>query len=315
MNADNRNVVTAAQNSLVGNKTLGLIGLGHMGAPIAKRLLDHGYRLILFDRTREKAEMFVPHGATPAFVIADLAREADIILSSLSDDRAVLDVYNGAGGVLSHARPGTLIIEMSTVRPSTSKELYAAGRYRQIDVLDVAISGSTPAAEAGTLTLLAGGDKDVFDTVTPIFEAIAKQYFYLGPSGSGTTMKLVANTLLGVGMQAIAEAAVLGERAGIDRHILFEVMAKLAVVAPAHAGKLERAMHGDYSSQFPLQLMNKDFRLILEKAAEVQALMPITSSAFEINTIESSAGADEDFSAVIRTMEQLAEVESAPSLT
>src|ERR1700745_60906 len=140
MNTDNRNVVTAAQNNLEDNKTLGLIGLGHMGAPIAKRLLDHGYRLIVFDRTREKAEKLAPHGATLAFVIADLAREADIILSSLSDDRAVLEVYNGLGGVLSHARPGTLIIEMSTVRPTTSKELYAAGRYRQIDVLDVAIS-------------------------------------------------------------------------------------------------------------------------------------------------------------------------------
>lgn len=315
MNTDNRNFVTAPQTSMAQTKTLGLIGVGHMGAPIARRLLDHGYRLIAFDRDRERVHELIPHGAIAAFVIADLARDADIILSSLSDDRAVLEVYNSPGGVFANARPGALIIEMSTVRPSTSKELYAAARYRQLDVLDVAISGSTPAAEAGTLTLLAGGDKSVFDTVTPIFEAIAKQYFYLGPSGSGTTMKLVANTLLGVGMQAIAEAAVLGEKAGIDRQVLFEVMAKLAVIAPAHAGKLERVIHGDYSSQFPLRLMNKDFRLILEKAAEVQAPMPVTASAFEINTIESSTGTDEDFSAVIRTMEQLAELESAPSTT
>jgi len=312
MKADDRGFPTEALNNLAQNKTLGLIGLGHMGAPIAKRLLDDGYRLIVFDRARKKAEAFVPHGASAAFVMADLAREADIILSSLSDDFAVLEVYNGPGGVFANARPGTLVIEMSTVRPSTSKELYSAGKYRQVDVLDVAISGSTPAAEAGTLTLLAGGDRHAFDVVTPIFEVIAKQYFYLGPSGSGTTMKLVANTLLGVGMQAIAEAAVLGQKAGIDRNVLFEVMAKLAVVAPAHAGKLERAKHGDYSSQFPLQLMNKDFRLILEKAAEVQAQMPVTASAFEINTIESSTGTDEDFSAVVRTMEHLAEIDFAP---
>jgi 3-hydroxyisobutyrate dehydrogenase len=161
--------------------------------------------------------------------------------------------------------------------------------------------------------LLVGGDKDVFHAAIPIFETIAKQYFYLGPSGSGITMKLVANTLLGVGMQAIAEAAVLGEKACIERDVLFEVMAKLAVVAPAHIGKLERAKHSDYSSQFPLRLMNKDFRLILEKAAEVKALMPVTASAFEINAMESSAETDEDFSAVIRTMEQLAEVASAPN--
>jgi 3-hydroxyisobutyrate dehydrogenase-like beta-hydroxyacid dehydrogenase len=201
------------------------------------------------------------------------------------------------------------MIEMSTVRPSTSQKLYAAGKFRKLPVLDVAISGSTPAAETGALTLLAGGDQQVFNAVTPIFEAIAEQYFYLGPSGSGTTMKLVANTLLGVGMQAIAEAAVLGEKAGIDRNLLFDVMSKLAVVAPAHVGKLSRAKDDDYSPQFPIQLMNKDFRLILEKAAEVQACMPVTSSAFQINMVESASGTGEDFSAVIRRMEQFANLQ------
>jgi 3-hydroxyisobutyrate dehydrogenase-like beta-hydroxyacid dehydrogenase len=275
------------------------------------RLLSHGFRLIVFDHTRAKAEELAPHGAKTAFVLAELAREADIILSSLSDDDAVLEVYGAVGGVLENARPGTVILEMSTVRPSTSQQVYAAGEFRQLPVLDVAISGSTPAAEAGTLTLLAGGDRDVFNSMTPIFEAIAKQYFYLGPSGSGTTMKLVANTLLGVGMQAIAEAAVLGEKAGIDRNLLFDVMAKLAVVAPAHVGKLSRAKDDDYSPQFPIQLMNKDFRLILEKAAEVQACMPVTSSAFQINMVESASGTGEDFSAVIRRMEQFANLQPA----
>jgi 3-hydroxyisobutyrate dehydrogenase-like beta-hydroxyacid dehydrogenase len=277
---------------------------------MAMRLLSHGYRLIAFDHTRVKAEELVSHGAKTAFVLAELAREADIILSSLSDDDAVLEVYGSIGGVLENARPGTVILEMSTVRPSTSRRVYAAGEFRQLPVLDVAISGSTPAVEAGTLTLLVGGDQDVFNAMSPIFDAIAKQYFYLGPSGSGTTMKLVANTLLGVGMQAIAEAAVLGEKAGIDRNLLFDVMAKLAVVAPAHAGKLSRAKDDDYSPQFPIQLMNKDFRLILEKAAEVQACMPVTSSAFQINMVESASGTGEDFSAVIRRMEQFAHLKT-----
>jgi len=184
-----------------GSKTLGFIGIGHMGHPIAMRLLNHGHRVVVFDRDREKAAELGSHGATAAFVMADLARDADVILSTLADDRTVLDVYNGPGGVFANARPGAVVIEMSTVRPSTSRELYSAGKFRQVDVLDIAISGSTPAAEAGTITLLAGGDQRVFNAVTPIFEAIAKQYFYLGPSGSGTTMKLVANTLLGVGMR------------------------------------------------------------------------------------------------------------------
>jgi 3-hydroxyisobutyrate dehydrogenase-like beta-hydroxyacid dehydrogenase len=305
----NENSEIEFESYAVKNKTLGLIGVGHMGRPIAMRLLSHGYRVIVFDHTREKAEELVPHGATAAFVLAELARDADVILSSLSDDDAVLEVYGGVGGVFANAKPGTVIIEMSTVRPSTSQKLYAAGKFRKLPVLDVAISGSTPAAETGALTLLAGGDQQVFNAVTPIFEAIATQYFHLGPSGSGTTMKLVANTLLGVGMQAIAEAAALGEKAGIERKLLFDVMSKLAVVAPAHVGKLLRAKDDDYSAQFPIHLMNKDFRLILEKAAEVHACMPVTASAFQINTVESASGAEEDFSAVIRRMEQLAQLQ------
>src|SRR5215469_12921260 len=193
MNIQSKNSEIEFDGYTAQSKTLGLIGIGHMGRPIAMRLLSHGYRLIAFDHTREKAEELAPHGATAAFVLAELVREADIILSSLSDDLSVLEVYNGDGGVFANARPGTVVIEMSTVRPSTSQKLYAAGKFRGVPVLDVAVSGSTPAAEAGALTLLAGGDQHVFSAATQIFQAIAKQFFYLGPSGSGTTMKLVAN--------------------------------------------------------------------------------------------------------------------------
>lgn len=295
------------------NTTLGLIGIGHMGQPIAVRLRNRGYRLQVFDRLREKAAELVTQGARATSSTAELARGVDIILSLLPDDDAVLQVYAGPRGVFAYARPGTVVIEMSTVRPTTSRQLYAAGKDRSVHVLDVAISGSTTAAESGALTLLAGGDQPLFKAATPIFEAIAKQHFYMGPSGAGTSTKLVANTLLGVGMQAIAEAAALGEKAGIERNLLFDVMSKLAVVAPAHVGKLERAKHDDYTAQFPIRLMNKDFRLILEKAAELHVPMPATASAFQINTMESGSSAEDDFSAVIRTMEELAHLQPEAS--
>jgi 3-hydroxyisobutyrate dehydrogenase len=133
---------------------------------------------------------------------------------------------------------------------------------------------------------------------------IAKKYFYLGPSGSGATMKLVVNTLLGIGMQAIAEAVALGEKAGLDRNRLLNVLSETAVVAPAHVGKLERAMRRDYSPQFPIRLMNKDFGLILNLAAAVGARMPATGAAFEINARQADEGAEQDFSAVILQMEK-----------
>ena len=137
---------------------------------------------------------------------------------------------------------------------------------------------------------------------------MAKQYFHLGPSGSGTTMKLVVNALLGVNMQAIAEAVAFGEKAGLNRELLLEVLAKTAVVSAAHQNKLLRAEHDDYSPQFPLRLMNKDFRLILEKAAELGAPMPLAASAHQINAARAAVNGDEDFSSVISEMERLARV-------
>src|SRR5205807_5177600 len=130
-----------------------------------------------------------------------------------------------------NARAESLVLEMSPISPSTSRELSRLGHERGLDILDIAISGSTPAAEQGTLTLLAGGDLEVFNSVSSILRVIARQSFYLGPSGSGTTMKLVVNTLPGVGMQAVAEAVVFGQKAGLDRRLLLDVLAKTAVIA------------------------------------------------------------------------------------
>ena len=293
------------------NARLGFIGIGNMGSRMAKRLLEHGYQVAAYNRSREDAEALVKYGATVAENIAELASEADVILSSLTNDDAVKSVYTDADGVFAHVRRGSAIIEMSTVLPATSRELYELSRKAGASFLDSPVSGSTPAAEDGTLTLFCGGDEELFQAAQPIFSAIAKQYFYLGKSGSGTAMKLVANTLLGVGMQAIAESVALGQKEGLDRHRLLDVLSRTAVVAPAHLGKLARADAGDYSAQFALRLMNKDFGLVLETAAAAKVPMPATAAAFQMNVAEFSEGKEEDFSAVIVLMERLAHLETS----
>jgi len=292
------------------NTKLGFIGIGHMGSRIAKRLLDHGYQVIAYNRSREAAEALVKNGATVADSIAELASAADVILSSLTNDDAVKSVYTDPQGVFAHLRRGSAIIEMSTVSPATSRELYALSREAGVKCLDSPVSGSTPSAEEGTLTLFCGGDEELFQAAEPIFGSIASQYFYLGGSGSGTAMKLVANTLLGVGMQAIAESVALGQKEGLDRHRLLEVLSHTAVIAPAHLGKLSRADRGDYSAQFAIGLMNKDFGLVLETAAAARVPMPATAAAFQMNVAEFNEGKEEDFSAVIMLMERLARVET-----
>ena len=290
------------------HSTLGFIGLGAMGQLMARRLLDSGFRLITYDRTTSKTTALAGYGAITAPSLRQLARKSETIISCLPNDEAVLSVYQGPEGVLACANHGTVVVEMSTVSPDTSRTLHRRGRELGIEVLDVAISGSTPSAEQGTLTLLGGGDPKVFDACQPVFSVLARQSFYMGPSGSGTTMKLVVNALLGVNMQAIAEAVAFGEKAGLHRELLLKVLAQTAVVSAAHQNKLLRAERDDYSPQFPLRLMNKDFRLILEKAGELGAPMPALAAALQINAARTAVNGEEDFSSVISEMERLARV-------
>jgi 3-hydroxyisobutyrate dehydrogenase-like beta-hydroxyacid dehydrogenase len=292
------------------NSRLGFVGIGYMGRPIARRLLESGFKLTAYDQDPSKAEELVRYGGTVAHGVSELSSRCNVVLSSLPSDEAVLDAYGAHDGVFANADRGSLIIDLSTVYPETSQQLSRLGSERGIEVLDVTISGSTPVAENGLLTLFGGGNKECFEAAESIFRVIAKKYFYVGPSGSGATMKLVVNTLLGIGMQAIAEGVALGEKAGLARNRLLEVLAETAVVAPAHVGKLQRAMNSDYSPQFPIRLMNKDFGLILELAAAVGARMPAAGAAFEINARQSEEGPEQDFSAVILQMEKRAHLRS-----
>jgi 3-hydroxyisobutyrate dehydrogenase-like beta-hydroxyacid dehydrogenase len=285
---------------------LGFIGLGYLGSRIARRLIGAGFPVIVYDRDHTKAVEFSALGAGVVPNIGKLACDVDVVLSCLPDASAVEEVYFGTGGALERVRRATTVIELSTVAPETARRLHEAGGRLGIPVLDVAISGSTLAAESGTLTLFGGGEAQVFEAAQPIFRAIAAQWFHMGSSGSGVAMKLVVNTLLGLGMQAIAESVALGAGLGLPRDLLFATLAKTAVVAQAHAGKLVSAKRNDYTPQFPVRLMRKDFGLILNEAAHLGISMPATEAAAAINSEEAASGREEDFSAVIRRMEQQA---------
>jgi 3-hydroxyisobutyrate dehydrogenase-like beta-hydroxyacid dehydrogenase len=287
---------------------LGFIGVGAMGSRLVRRLLERDYQVVVYDMDASRSADLAAYGAVQAESLNQLVDNADVILSCLSNDVAVRDVYSGPYGVLAAMQAGKVVLEMSTISPETSRELHAAGTERGVNFMDVPISGSTPAVEQGTITLLAGGDAQVFQAAEPIFKAIAQQYFLMGPSGSGTSMKLVLNTILGIGMQAIAEAIALGEAEGLSRNDLLDVLSHTAVVAPAHVGKLARAERGDYSPQFPVFLMNKDYRLILEAADSFDLVLPATAAAFKVNSAAFKEDPDADFSSVIRQMERSVEL-------
>jgi 3-hydroxyisobutyrate dehydrogenase-like beta-hydroxyacid dehydrogenase len=296
------------------NHRLGFIGLGHLGSPMAHRLLSAGFPLVVYNRDINKTVAFWNLGAKVARNLSELAAEVDVVLSCLPDSAAVEAVYLGEGGVLRNSRPGTRIIEMSTLAPETSRQLYQAARELGLSLLDVAVSGSTPVAEAGTLTLLGGGDRQDFEAAEAVFAALAKQWFYMGPSGCGVAMKLVVNSLLGVGMQAVAEAVTLGGALGLPRDLLFDTLAKTAVVSPVQAAKLASTKRNDYQPQFPMRLMHKDFGLALNVAMRAGIMLPAVEAAAAVNAAETARDAEEDFSAVVRRMEgQVASQSALPA--
>ena len=224
--------------------------------------------------------------------------DSDVILSSLANDAAVRSVYLDKGGVFSSVQSGTVILEMSTISPELSRNLHREARTKGVNFLDVAISGSTPAVEAGTVTLLGGGDPNTFEQCVPIFESIARQWFLIGPGSSGVQMKLVVNLLLGLDMQAIAEAVSLGEHLEIDRNVLLEVLSKTAVIAPAMAGKFRKIKDNDYSPEFPLRLMSKDMDLVMDAARASGANLPAAAVAQSVLASNVPASGDQDLAAI-----------------
>jgi 3-hydroxyisobutyrate dehydrogenase len=277
---------------------VGFIGLGLMGSRLVRRLDSFGWRIRAWNRSPKSANEINRWGIDIASSIAALVADSDVIISSLANDAAVRTVYLDKGGVLSSAEPGTVIIEMSTISPELSRELHREARTKGVNFLDVAISGSTPAVEAGSVTLLAGGDPNTFEQCVPIFKSIARQWFLIGPGSSGVQMKLVVNLLLGLDMQAIAEAVSLGEHLQIDRNVLLDVLSKTAVVAPAMAGKIRKIKEKDYSPEFPLRLMSKDMNLVMDAAEKSGADLPAASVARSVLASNVSTSGDLDLAAI-----------------
>ena len=287
-------------------RTIGFIGLGHMGSHMASRLIQAGYHLTVYDRTREKAQAIT--GAAVAETPKEAAAHSDVVISIVTDDAALEEVMLRPDGVLAGARAGSVIIDMSTVSPRASRHLFQAARAMGVAMIDAAVSGSVPQVEQGSLVIFVGGEQETYERCKPILAILGQNSFYMGPSGMGTTMKLVVNTLLGLGMQALAEAIALGEKAGLEKDVLLDVLGQTAVLTAGQKSKLENVRREQYPTQFALSLQHKDLRLILNEADEISVPMPATAVALQMYTAALRKGMDADFSIMIKFMQQLAGV-------
>jgi 3-hydroxyisobutyrate dehydrogenase len=288
---------------------LGFIGLGLMGSRFLRRLNAEGWIVRGWNRSRAASLPLKKYGFAIDDTLGDLVRGSDVLLSSLANDDAVRATYLEEDGVLAHVQPETTILEMSTISPDLSGLLHQEARKRGVEMMDLPVSGSTPAVDSGTITLFAGGEAETFNRCIPIFESIAKQWYLMGPATAGVRMKLVANLLLGVNMEAIAEAVSLGEHLQLNRDLLLDVLPKTAVIAPAFLGKFQKIKAGDYAPQFPLHLMSKDMNLVDSAADRSGAVLPATSSTKHIFEDALAGRGELDLSAITTYVQTLAKEE------
>ncbi len=285
---------------------LGFVGLGNMGGRMAKRLLSRNYQMSVYNRTSSKTGEFAALGAAVAKTPRELAAASDVILVCVTNDQAQAQVMFGEDGVLAGAREGSLIIDLSTVSPAASRRVYQAAGEKGVAMIDAPVSGSTPQVEQGTLAIFVGGDEQAYQRSRPILAALGQGIFYMGPSGMGATMKLVVNVMLGVGMQALAEAITFGEKAGIERNTLLDILGQTSVLTGGQKAKLANVRSGRYPEQFGLAMMYKDFGLIHDQAVESAVPMPATAVAQQIYKAAIEQGLQGDFSIMIQFMQELA---------
>ncbi|MFI6657587.1 NAD(P)-dependent oxidoreductase [Streptomyces sp. NPDC050523] len=244
-----------------------VIGTGRMGAAMAVRLREAGFTVTAYNRTRAKAEAT---GATVVGTPGEAAAAADVVLVSLADDEAVRRVYGGQDGIVAGLDGGTAVVETSTVAPETVIALNPAVEKAGGVLLDAPVSGSVSVVEQGALTVMAGGDAAALERVRPVLDVLAAHVVPLGPLGTGAAMKLAVNSLLMGLNQALAEALVLAERAGVDRESAYEVFASGAAGAPFVRYKREAYLRPDRATvAFTLELVAKDLDLALALAERV----------------------------------------------
>ncbi|MBL0387302.1 NAD(P)-dependent oxidoreductase [Tumebacillus sp. ITR2] len=285
---------------------LGWIGLGNMGQPMVTRLLNAGFDVTVYNRTRSKAEPFAQLGAKIAESPRDLARQVDTVITMVSDGATLEEVLYGEGGLLGGVREGQTVIDMSTVGPEPVQKAAAAFAEQGVKFLEAPVSGSVGPAKDGTLVILVGGDEAAYEVHKPMFDVLGKASFHFGENGQGANAKLAINLMLGVFLQGLSEALVLGSKAGLDRATLLNAIAQTAVAAPIVLGKTPSILADEFPAAFALKHMEKDFGLALDVAKKSEAALPATSASHQTYVAAKANGlGDHDLMAILSQLERL----------
>jgi 3-hydroxyisobutyrate dehydrogenase len=288
-------------------KRIGFIGLGLMGSGMSMNILKAGFSLTVWNRTTSRTEPLAKAGAKVAKSPKEVAEQSDIVIDIVTDSKDVEEVLLGSNGVIHGVKPGSIVIDMSTISPIKTREMTARFREKGIKMLDAPVSGGDIGARNGTLSIMVGGDKDAFDEAVPVFQAMGKTITHIGGNGDGQICKAVNQILVGMNILGVAEALVFAKKAGVD------VKKVHAAVSPGAAGSWQltnngaKLLVGDHEPGFKVKDYLKDLRIIMETSDNIK--MPLMGTAVVqqmFKNLDAEGLRDKGTQAVVIAVEKLA---------
>ena len=288
---------------------LGFVGLGVMGSRVVKRLLDAGLAVTGWNRTKEKAQWLLDAGMNWANSPRAVAEQSDVVFTMVTNTKAVRAVTHGPDGIFAGLQPGAVYVDMSTTSPANTRAIAEKVAALGAQMLDAPVSGSVITLEQGKLSVMVGGDAEVFARVKPILEVIGPKVFHLGPNGTAVTMKIATNLSLAVQMLAFSEGVLLAEKSGIPRDIAVEVLLASVVASPMVAYRGPFVLEQPDEAWFDVNMMQKDMNLALELGRELDVPLPTTAITNEFLTAARGMGLeDKDFAVLFDVLAQMSGV-------
>jgi 3-hydroxyisobutyrate dehydrogenase len=289
---------------------IGFIGLGIMGRGMSHNLLMAGFDVVVWNRTAARMELLAEAGATTAASPAELAAESDIIITCVSDTPDVQAVILGDQGVIHGVRPGSLVIDMSTISPQATREMAAALDEKGVHMLDAPISGGSEGAAKGTLSIMAGGEAEQFERAMPAFQAMGKAITHVGDIGAGQTVKLVNQILVVVTMLGVSEALLFAQAGGLDLQKTLDAVSQGAAGSWMLSNRGPQVLARDWRPGFTIDLQQKDLRLVLEAADQMGVPALATATVFNLyRTLQAQDLGAEGNHALVKALEHLAGLE------
>ncbi len=287
------------------NLKVGFIGLGTMGFPMTYHLIDAGFDVTVMSRSRGPIEKALARGAKEATSYRELAEAVDVVCTCLPMPDTIEQVYFGENGLLEGAGDGLILVDHSTVSPELNKKIAAAASERGAHFLDAPISGGPMGAEAGTLTIMVGGEEEIFQKAFPVFEAMGRHIVRVGETGSGSVAKLINNLLVGIHTAALSEAFVMGAKAGIGSDVLLDIIRH----STGYNNMMDRCLplieDRDFAQRFSIKLLHKDMRIALDMAEKLGVSYELTQLAEQkVGEAGRQGFADEDISAIVKPYEK-----------